>query len=720
MPTADSTAASPLIADPLQVLRKTYGYPAFRGQQAAVVEHVARGGNAFVLMPTGAGKSLCYQIPALCRRGVGIIVSPLIALMQDQVDALLQLGIRAAAINSNMAGKAIAHTKHLIREGAIDMVYVAPERLLMEDFLNLLRESPIALFAIDEAHCVSQWGHDFRPHYVQLGVLAEHFPHVPRVALTATADAPTRRDIVQKLHLEDGEQFVSGFDRPNIHYTIVVKDNAKQQILNFIKSEHKGESGIIYCLSRQNVEDMADWMTGQGFTALPYHAGLDSAVRARNQERFLREDNIIMVATIAFGMGIDKPDVRFVAHMSIPRNIEAYYQETGRAGRDGQPSSALMIYGIGDAAMHRNFIDGGNAPMEQKRIEHQKLNALLGLCEAACCRRKVVLNYFGDDCAPCGNCDTCDNPPQTFDGTVAAQKAMSCVYRTGQRFGVAYLIDVLTGKDDPRIRTFGHDRVSTYGIGKEFGKLEWQNIFRQLVAENLVMVDMTEHGGLKLTPRGTTFLKNRETIRLRAYTGKVKAAKAGRGPGTPRGQRFGGKGSATGRGIGPAPGGGFGGGGGRQATMDANTQRLFDALRAVRAELARAQNVPPYVIFHDKTLRELAEERPTTVEALSAISGVGQVKIDRYGQTFLTAIRRHEGDDRGGGDIHVPAFAGDSSSFDDEDDPEFESPAETDDEEEEDADSEATVPQEKQTRRLDRSFAQDANPYEDHGDLFRP
>lgn len=591
----------------LQILQKTYGYPQFRGQQREVIDHVISGGNCFVLMPTGGGKSLCYQIPSLCRKGVGIVISPLIALMQDQVDALNQLGIRAAAINSNIDAAALQRTKEQLRKGDIDLVYVAPERLLMEDFLQLLAESPIALFAIDEAHCVSQWGHDFRPHYTQLAVLAEKFPNIPRIALTATADAPTRKDIIERLHLTNGREFVAGFDRPNIHYKIVIKDAPKVQILKFLKERQEGASGIIYCLSRQSVDDTAAWLVEQGYNALPYHAGLNAAVRAKNQQKFLREENVIMVATIAFGMGIDKPDVRFVVHMNIPKNIEAYYQETGRAGRDGLPSEALLLYGMGDAAQQRNFIETSNAPDNQKRIEHQKLNALLGLCEAACCRRQVLLGYFGDGSKPCGNCDTCDNPPESFDGTVAAQKGISCVYRTGQRFGVSYIIDVLLGKNTDRITQFRHDQISTFGIGTEFKKEEWQSIFRQLVAENLLMVDITEHGGLKITPAGLEFLKSKRDIKFAKYKGKEKAAKK------PRGKAV-------------------------VEFSDDAAQNLYDALKAVRTELAKAQNVPPYVIFHDKTLREMAMAKPAGVNDLAQISGVGEVKIERYGAAFLKVI----------------------------------------------------------------------------------
>ena len=597
---------------PLSILQKTYGYGSFRGEQQTIIEHVIAGKNAFVLMPTGGGKSLCYQIPALCREGIGIVVSPLIALMQDQVDALTQLGIRAAAINSNMTADSISNTRALMRSGEIDLVYVAPERLLMDDFLAFLQSVRIALFAIDEAHCVSQWGHDFRPHYTQLSLLAEKFPGVPRIALTATADTPTRKDIVERLHLADGRTFVAGFDRPNIHYSIVEKAAANQQLIRFLKDAHPGNSGIVYCLSRKMTEDVARFLCEQGVTALPYHAGMTPDERARNQSRFLKDEGTVMVATIAFGMGIDKPDVRFVVHMTIPKNIESYYQETGRAGRDGLPSDALMIYGMSDAAMQRSFIDGGNAPEAQKRIEHQKLNALLGLCEAARCRRQIVLEYFGDTCAPCNNCDTCLRPPETFDGTVAAQKAISCVWRTDQRFGVSYLIDVLLGKENDRMRGFGHDKVSTFGIGVEFGKTEWQSIFRQLVAQNFLSVDVAGHGGLKITPQGHAFLKEKTSLRLRRYTGKVKPERIAK--------------------IKIAAG----------SFESAGDENLFAALKAKRKELAAAQNLPPYVIFHDKTLRDMAAGKPASPDELMRIGGVGERKMKKYGEAFLAVITAHE------------------------------------------------------------------------------
>jgi ATP-dependent DNA helicase RecQ len=529
--------------------------------------------------------------------------------MQDQVAALRQLGIRAAALNSATPIAEVQATKAMMREGKIDLVYVAPERLLMDDFLTLLAQTPLALFAIDEAHCVSQWGHDFRPEYMKLGALSEKFPAVPRLALTATADTPTRRDIVERLGLKDGKTYVAGFDRPNITYAIVEKDNPRAQLLSFIRQNHSGDSGIVYCLSRKKVGEVAAWLVEQGFNALPYHAGLDAEVRAANQNRFLRDENIIMVATIAFGMGIDKPNVRFVAHLDLPKNIEAYYQETGRAGRDGLPAAAWMAYGLQDVAQQRSFIETADTADNQKRVERQKLSALLGLCETTRCRRQVMLEYFGDTCPPCGNCDTCHAPPETFDGTVAAQKAISCVYRTGQRFGVNYLIDVLLGADDVRIRDFGHHRQSTFGIGTEFNKNQWRAIFRQLAAAGLLQVDTDSHGGLSITPQGQAFLQNKETLTLR----QARAAKA------PRTRRTAAAAAATG---------------------DAD-KALFDALRAQRLEVARAQDVPPYVIFHDKTLHAMAALKPASLDEMAGISGVGEAKLVRYGQTFLDVIQRH-------------------------------------------------------------------------------
>jgi len=539
---------------------------------------------------------------------MGVIVSPLIALMQDQISALQQLGIRAEAINSNISTGDIYQTIAKMRSNQLDMVYVAPERLLMDEFLDVLDDCSLALFAIDEAHCVSQWGHDFRPHYTELSLLKVRYPRVPRLALTATADTPTRKDIVEKLGLENGRLFVSEFDRPNINYTIHDKTNAKRHLLQFLGGEHKGQSGIIYCRSRKQVDELAAELKEEGFNALPYHAGMEGYERSQNQSTFLREEDCIVVATIAFGMGIDKPDVRFVVHMNIPKSIESYYQETGRAGRDGLPSNALMFYGMQDSVLLRRFIDESTAPQNQKRIEHQKLNALLGLCEAASCRRQILLKYFGDSCTTCGNCDTCLNPPQTFDATITAQKALSCVYRTGQLFGVIYLIDVLLGNGgNDRILKFRHNTLSTFGIGVEHSKQEWQSIFRQLVAANLLRVDITGHGGLKITPQGMQFLKEKQTLQLRRYSGKIKLTAA---PKTKTPTTF-------------------------EITAD---QSLFDALKAKRTAMAKAQNVPPYIIFHDKTLREMTLKKPMTLTDMSLISGVGTSKIKKYGQTFLAII----------------------------------------------------------------------------------
>lgn len=594
---------------PLSILRDYYGYDAFRGQQEAVINHVVEGGSAFVLMPTGAGKSLCYQIPALCREGVAVVISPLIALMQDQINALDQMNIKAAAINSTMTFDEVSAVRQQVREGTIDLLYVAPERLMMPDFLSFLDKCNIALFAIDEAHCVSEWGHDFRPDYAALSMLAERFPKVPRVALTATADAQTRADIVNRLALEDGRSFIGGFDRPNIKYSIALRNSPRNQVLRFIKEKHPDECGIIYCLSRKNVEEIAAWLCEQGIDALPYHAGLSSDVRAQNQQAFLQGERVIMVATIAFGMGIDKPDVRFVVHMNTPKNIEAYYQETGRAGRDGQPSNALMLYGLEDAAQQRQWIEASTAPTEQKRIQHQKLGALFGLCETASCRRQVMLNYFDDNCDPCGNCDTCEQPPETFDASIPAQKAISCVYRTGERFGIAYLIDVLLGTENDRITQFGHDQLPTFGIGQDLTKPEWQNVFRQLIASNLLCLNPEGHGGFMITPAGRNFIKEKPALPMRHYVKPLRTKRTN----TSRN---------------------------RAASADLNTedQTLLDTLRSVRSDLAKTNKVPAYVIFHDRTLVELAQAKPNNLDAMLEISGIGKSKLDRYGQVFLDVI----------------------------------------------------------------------------------
>ncbi len=594
--------------NPLSLLKQTYGYDQFRGQQEEIINHLIAGGSSFVLMPTGSGKSLCYQIPSLCREGVGVIVSPLIALMQDQITALAQLGISAGAINSNMSDREVFEVKEKLEHNNLDLLYVAPERLVMPDFVELLKTVKVALFAIDEAHCVSQWGHDFRPDYTALSFLAERFEGVPRIALTATADRATRKDIIERLKLEGGKIFIGGFDRPNIHYSILERNNPKKQVYDFIMNNHPEDSGIIYCISRKKVEDMAEWLQKKNIDALPYHAGLTPEVRSRNQDRFLRDDKVIIVATIAFGMGIDKPDVRFVAHMNIPKSIEAYYQETGRAGRDGLPANAYMIYGMDDAVMQRNWIEDSEAPEIQKRIEHQKLNALLGLCEAAICRRQILLEYFDDRGEPCGNCDTCDTKPETFDGTTPAQMALSAVYRTGQRFGMVYVVDVLLGMMDDRIIQFGHDQQSTFGIGKEWSKPEWQNIFRQLVSRNLLMVDVNEYNGIKITEKGFAFLKKKESIDFRKLSVKQKAR---RNKSTRRS---------------------------KPVMSDESDQELFEKLKEARQAMAKKRKVPAYVIFHDKTLIELAGRRPQSFEEMLEINGIGESKLEKFGQTLLDVI----------------------------------------------------------------------------------
>src|SRR5450830_404073 len=503
----------------LQTLHDVFGYSTFRGEQKTIVEHVTSGGDALVLMPTGGGKSLCYQLPALLREGVGIVVSPLIALMQDQVDALKQLGVRAAFLNSSQDAEEAREITAQLMRGHLQIVYVAPERLLMTGFLALLEEiedgAGIALFAIDEAHCVSQWGHDFRPEYRKLTVLHERFPHVPRIALTATADAPTRAEIVERLKLEEARQFVSSFDRPNIRYRVTQKANARQQLESFLEREHANDAGIIYCLSRRKVEETADWLKSRGWDALPYHAGLDASIRNKNQRRFLREEGVIMVATVAFGMGIDKPNVRFVAHLDLPKSMEGYYQETGRAGRDGLPANAWLAYGLGDVVSMRQMIDSGDAPEERKRLERQKLDALLGYCESTTCRHQTVLRYFGEEHpGNCGECDNCLEPVDTWDATQAAQMALSCVYRTGQRFGAGHLSDVLTGKSTERVEKFNHHALSTFGIGKELNAAQWSSVYRQLVASGILESDIEAYGGLKLTETARPILRGEQSVWL--------------------------------------------------------------------------------------------------------------------------------------------------------------------------------------------------------------
>ena len=597
---------------PHEILHRVFGFGAFRGEQDAIVGHVAEGGDALVVMPTGGGKSLCYQIPALLRDGVAVVVSPLIALMQDQVDALLQVGVRAGYLNSTLSFDEVRATEADARAGRLDLLYVAPERLMGERTLALLERTRLALFAIDEAHCVSQWGHDFRPEYLQLSVLHERYPDVPRIALTATADAPTRREIAERLGLGNARVFVSGFDRPNIRYAIVPKRNARDQLLRFLDAEHRGHAGIVYCLSRRRVEETARWLRDRGYDALPYHAGMSAEERKLHQDAFVREEAVIIVATIAFGMGIDKPDVRFVAHLDLPKSIESYYQETGRAGRDGARADAWMAYGLSDVVTLRQMVEGSGADEQRKRIEVRKLDALLGLCELTTCRRQTLLAYFGEERAnPCGNCDNCIAPPEAWDATEAARKALSCVYRTGQRFGAGYVIDVLRGKDNERIRGFRHHRLSTFGIGADIDASTWRSVFRQLVARGLMRVDVEGFGSLKLTEASRAVLRGECEVHMR------------RDAPAPRKQRKESPVRAARTALGP------------------EHQALFDALRARRRELATEQGVPPYVIFHDVTLEAMAEQQPRTLEAFAALPGVGEKKLERYGTTFIEVIEGH-------------------------------------------------------------------------------
>ncbi|EGV19510.1 DNA helicase RecQ [Thiocapsa marina] len=596
---------------PLQVLNRVFGYDRFRGAQAEIIDRVIAGGDALVLMPTGGGKSLCYQIPALLRPGVGVVVSPLIALMQDQVDALRQLGVRAAFLNSSLTLQEARAVEEAMLSGDLDLVYVAPERLLTERFLALLERVQVALFAIDEAHCVSQWGHDFRPEYIQLHLLHERWPRIPRVALTATADAPTRAEILTRLGLEQAGQFVSSFDRPNIRYRIVEKASPRQQLIAFLRTEHPGDAGIVYCLSRRKVEETAAYLATQGIAALPYHAGLPAETRRTHQARFLREEGVVIVATIAFGMGIDKPDVRFVAHLDLPKSLEAYYQETGRAGRDGQAADAWMTYGLGDVVMLRRMIEDSEAEERFKRVEMQKLDSMLGFCETTECRRQVLLNYFGEHLPkPCGNCDTCLEPVATWDGTQAAQKALSCIYRTGQRFGSSYLVDVLLGKKNERIRRFGHDQVTTFGIGQELSADQWKSVYRQLVAAGFIRVDFEGHGALCLTEQSRPLLRGERTLRLRQDPDRKKSTGAGRKPAA-------------------------------ELPSDPEALALWEALRDYRRQLALEQDVPAYVIFGDATLREILTYRPRDRDELSRISGVGQAKLERFGDGFLKLLAAH-------------------------------------------------------------------------------
>ncbi len=605
---------------PLDVLRQTYGYEYFKGIQEQVVDRVMGGGNAVVFMPTGGGKSACYQIPAILRKGVGIVISPLIALMRDQVAALRQMGVRAACLNSTVQPSEANHIIHELYAGDMDLLYVAPERLAQPGFMDMLSGLAVALIAIDEAHCVSQWGHDFRPDYLRLSEFAERFPQVPRLALTATADGPTRKEILHRLGFSREDIFATGFDRPNIRYTVVPKDREKRQLLDFIKHEHFAECGIVYRMSRKKVETTAEWLCKNGINALPYHAGLDAATREANQARFMAEDGLVMVATIAFGMGIDKPDVRYVAHLDLPKTIEAYYQETGRAGRDGLPAEAWMAVGIQDIGALKRMIMSGNAPDERKRLELRKLNALLAYCESPGCLRRSLLSYFGEELKePCGNCFTCINPPSTFDGTVAAQKALSNVYRTGEMFGANYLVDILTGRENKRISDFRHNELSTYGIGGEFTADEWLSIHRQLVSQGLLDVDMEGYGSLKLNGGSWQVLRKERTVAFRKDPVLAKSQR-------PRRERKLVMGDEN------CP-----------SLTSPDAQELLDSLRGLRNTLAKEQQVPAYAIFPDKTLLELACYRPQSTGELYAVSGLGDQKIFRYGTAIIDVLIDHQG-----------------------------------------------------------------------------
>jgi len=592
---------------PTQILQQVFGFSAFRQPQGKIIQTLIAGNDALVLMPTGGGKSLCYQIPALARDGCGIVISPLIALMQDQVDAMRLLGVKAAFLNSTQSADEVRAIEQQLIEGVLDLLYIAPERLNQARTLKLLKEAELALFAIDEAHCVSQWGHDFRADYLQLSLLHELFPAVPRIALTATADARTREEIVSRLQLGDAEKFIAGFDRPNIRYRISVKHNAKQQLLKFLKTEHQGDSGIVYCLSRKKTEDIAAWLSEQGFNAYPYHAGLSADVRSAHQALFLRNEAVIIVATIAFGMGIDKPDVRFVAHLDLPKTLESYYQETGRAGRDGEPATAWMIYGLQDVIKLRQMMANSEGSERHKRAEQHKLNAMLGLCEITTCRRQALLSYFGEhQNQACSNCDICLDPPETWDGSEAARKALSAAFRTEQRFGVNHLIEVLRGTNNDRIFQYGHQKLPVYGIGQDLNNNQWRSVFRQLVARGYVSVDLERFGALRLEEKCRPLLRGEETIALRKDI-QPTAAKA-------------------------------------QTKVQLAPEvdiALWEALRECRRGYADELGVPPYVVFHDATLQEMCLRLPQTMEEFSELSGVGERKLERYGPAFVGVINQH-------------------------------------------------------------------------------
>ena len=592
---------------PQSLLHSLFGYEEFRDQQGQIIDHLINGGDALVLMPTGGGKSLCFQIPALMRPGLGVVVSPLIALMQDQVMALQQLGVKAQALHSAMDWQTQQHIEQQVLDGELELLYVSPERLLTQRCLDMLKAVDISLFAIDEAHCVSQWGHDFRPEYLQLDCLQQIFPKVPRVALTATADGPTQAEMVKRLHLQQAEQFISSFDRPNIRYRILQKQQGKQQLLRFIQSQHQDSAGIVYCGSRKKVDELAQWLSQSGILALPYHAGMSADHRSQNQARFLQEEGLVMVATIAFGMGIDKPNVRFVAHTDLPKSIESYYQETGRAGRDGLPADAWMIYGLQDVVWLRQRLMESEMDAAIKRSEQTKLDSMLGLCEVTSCRRQILLGYFGEKLEQaCGNCDNCLEPVATFDGTEVARKALSCVYRSGQRYGVSHLVDILLGKPTDKVKQAGHDQITTFAIGQELDQKQWRSVFRQLLAQGFIASDPTVYGGIKLMPDCRPLLKGEQSIQLRLDR-KV-SSKAGKKQRTP------------------------------VAVEDLG---LWQALREQRMALAQEQSVPPYVIFSDATLLAMIESKPQTLMQMNDVPGVGEKKLDRYGETFLAVIAEH-------------------------------------------------------------------------------